>query len=197
MGNNVKSLLLFAAGFGIGAAAGYFYQKAKSKVEVSEQLEIMRHYYESRGDKLKQPEKEKEKDIVEDKSVTQYKSITRNYTSASYDTFCERDVVEEIVENALAEREHPLEGARTPFRIPEEQCGYGYDECEVTLYKDGVLVDDASLEEIDINQSLGPEIFKMLRDTSIDEDIYIRNEKMGIDYIVHREPDTFRNTILE
>jgi hypothetical protein len=189
MYNATEKVFIFAAGIAIGAAAAYMYQKAKVKLEVNSQLEIMREYYEEKYSDKKDIHKEDKKEA---KVKKDYSDLTRVYTS--YD---EQEDISTEVEKKLAENEHPKE-EKDPHVIKEEECGYGYDECEVTLYeKDMALVDDASNEEIDAEESLGKENLILVANAPDDEDVYIRNERMGIDYIVHRNSGSFKELMSE
>ena len=190
MNNTIQKALWFAVGVATGAACGYMYQKAKEKAEVTKQLDIMREYYEEKyGDNKKDIHKEKEKTSTVKRD---YSDLTKVY--ASYDNYEEDSSIEKV----LAADEHPKEEDKDPHVIKEEECGYGYDECEVTLYeKDMALVDDASNEEVDAEQSLGRENLILVVNAPKDEDVYIRNERMGIDYIVHRNSGSFKELMSE
>ena len=190
MGDVIEKVVIFSAGAVIGAACGYMYQKAKSKLEVNKQLDIMRKYYEEKYSESSKKEV-KEEDNTLNRVKNDYVDLTKVY--ASYENF-----EEDTVEKELASNEHPKEDCSDPHLIKEEECGYGYDECEVTLYeKDMSLVDDASNEEIDAEESLGRENLILVSNAPEGEDVYIRNEKMGIDYIVHRNSGSFKELMSE
>lgn len=196
MGESIASkLLIFAGGVAVGIGIGTFLQKRKAKNETNEQIDVMREYYEERyakkNDIQEEPiEKKEDPEIIAVKN--DYRKLTRAY--ASYEKY-DKDEEEKI----FAEAEHPTEeDKKRPYFIKEEACGYGYDECEVTLYlKDMTLVDDASNEEIDAEESLGKENLVIVANSPNERDLYIRNERMGLDYIVHRNSGSFKEIMSE
>lgn len=192
MNNTAQKAFLFIAGIAVGGACGYLYQKSKEKAEIDKQLDIMRDYYEEKYCGNKQKDIHEEKEEVA-KVKRDYTDLTKVY--ASYEDYEDKD---NEVEKILAADEHPKEEDKEPHIIKEEECGYGYDECEVTLYeKDMALVDDASNEEVDAEESLGRENLILVVNAPKDEDVYIRNERMGIDYIVHRNSGSFKELMSE
>lgn len=85
---------------------------------------------------------------------------------------------------------HPDDG-NTPFIITEEESGTtGYSEVYTTLYFDDKLVEDHTAEEIDIDDSIGMDIFDRIINSS-DEYVFVRNPRLGIDYAVAKSDENW------
>lgn len=101
----------------------------------------------------------------------------------------EQEESEDYIPKEVAEL-HPDDG-NTPFIIAEEESGStGYSEVYTTLYFDDYLVEDHTSEEIDINDSIGMDIFDRIINSS-DDYVFVRNPRLGIDYAVAKSDENW------
>ena len=101
----------------------------------------------------------------------------------------EQEEAEDYIPREVAEL-HPDDG-NTPFIIAEEESGTtGYSEVYTTLYFDDKLVEDHTAEEIDIDDSIGMDIFDRIINSS-DEYVFVRNPRLGIDYAVAKSDENW------
>ena len=79
-----------------------------------------------------------------------------------------------------------------PYVITPEDFGDGnFDHALhcVTYYRDGILADDW-LVQLDIDETIGEDSLSHFGD-SVDDVIHVRNERLGADYEVVRDPRTY------
>ena len=128
----------------------------------------------------------------------------------------EQEEAEDYIPREVAEL-HPDDG-NTPFIIAEEESGTtgytevyttlylddklvedhtaeesgttGYTKVYTTLYFDDKLVEDHTAEEIDIDDSIGMDIFDRIINSS-DEYVFVRNPRLGIDYAVAKSDENW------
>ena len=97
-----------------------------------------------------------------------------------------------------AELEHPVDDdseSDEPYEIEAEEAGYGTTCVSVTYFvNNNVLVEGNSLEEIDIDESIGRENLEKCLERWEDypeDQLYFRNEKLGLDYEVLRSEENY------
>lgn len=97
-----------------------------------------------------------------------------------------------------AELEHPVDEdseSDGPYEIEAEEAGYGRTCVSATYFvNNNVLVEGNSLEEIDIDESIGKEnLEKCLEkwEDYPDDPLYFRNEQLGLDYEVLRSEENY------
>lgn len=101
----------------------------------------------------------------------------------------EQEETEDYIPKEVAEL-HPDDG-NTPFIITEEESGStGYSEVYTTLYFDDKLVEDHTSEEIDIDYSIGMDIYDRIINGP-DEYVFVRNPRLGIDYAVAKSDENW------
>ena len=181
-----KSVIIFAAGAALGGLATWVV--TKSHYEKVCQQEIERRWKKISGnsshtvkvtveeDPVAEEMHDRNEDLV--RKTATYMNMARDYTSC----YGKKD---DIFEAEAVEREYPTENRfRPPYEIEAEEAGYGESLNTVTYYtKDEVLADDITSEALSIADTIGVEGLK-LRLESNEEAIYIRNEKIGLDYEV-------------
>lgn len=97
-----------------------------------------------------------------------------------------------------AELEHPIDEdseSDEPYEIKAEEAGYGTTCVSVTYFvNNNILVEANSLDEIDVDESIGKEnLEKCLEkwEDYPDDPLYFRNEKIGLDYEVLRSEENY------
>ena len=97
-----------------------------------------------------------------------------------------------------AELEHPVDEdseSDEPYQITAEEAGYGTTCVTVTYFvNNNVLIEGNSLEEIDIDESIGRENLEKCLEEWEDypeDQLYFRNEKLGLDYEVLRSEENY------
>ena len=89
------------------------------------------------------------------------------------------------VEDVLEERKYVPDDA--PYVIPPTEFGMldGYETIDLTLYSDGVLVDDNNdvMEEEEIEEVIGRKSLNHFGEYE-DDSVYVRNDKLACDYAI-------------
>ena len=188
MNNTIKYLGTFAVGFGAGAFFTHQYLNNKLDERLNEEFEYLKNLYE---DKVSPTAKEAFDKAVEgiNKATEDIKTFRSTIKKQGYNTYFNDkfEVEDDIFENE-EEVEEPPEERRDfkeePYAITADQFAdeNGLEKTTLTYYVNADILaeDNDVLDEID--SVVGPD-FREMFDNSVEEDVvYIRNEKLGMDY---------------
>ena len=184
MTTEIKTLIAFA----IGVACGFFTASHICNQKKDEEIQELRDFYKSKYEPEEACEEKPETEEVLEYSnlkpdISEYSKIikNKNYTTYSKTT-------EPAPENPF----------KDPYVIDAENFGqeYGYDTISVTYYKDGVLADFQDDEVEDLEATIGSDVVNQL-EKSEEDVIYVRNERLKVDYEVIRDERTYLETVGE
>ena len=156
----MRELIAFSLGAAIGAGVTYLCIREKYRQIAQDEIDSMKAYYDSKEEKVEEPEEEKKEDFHEE--VERYKNIVE-------DKYVKGEP------SALPD----------PYPITEEQfeeTRLDFDKVYLTYYaKDGTLAEDEDIIFEDVDYYIGLKNLDLFDNQEI---IYIRNEKHGADYQV-------------
>lgn len=169
----MKSFVIFAAGALVGSAVTYIVTKDKYEKIANAEIESVKEAFSTLEEK---PEEEEDSTYeVDEQELKEYSSLTKNLYPTDTISY-NNEMVRQIVE----EEAHPL-----PYVISKgDFCeNMEYESETLVYYGDGVLADDFFEIVKDIDELVGKANLAQLGEGDNDSDvIYIRNEKMEMDY---------------
>jgi len=186
--NMVERLSIFAAGAVVGVLAAKTYFSTKYKQQAEEEIRQMRDYIQKKEAQIKAEAEEKEETSSPDNFASlakdeEAKSAYFKYATAMPVNDISKEDFEEMKER-LAGSEHPEEEHDEPYILTVEEFEDGkpgYDSIGLSYYRgDDSLVDDAE-ELVDVDETVGEENLDVFRRSDQDS-IYIRNDRIGVDY---------------
>ena len=210
-----KSVLIFLTGATVGGVGTWLgvkeYYSKKAQKELDERwndiqkdheryLEIMRDTEPQDEEAEETPVRVSHLGNNEDlnilrKRTADYKSLAQNYGSY-YEKKSDEDEPFPT-DISRSEEEHEERENLGPYEVESEDAGYGVDLSTVSYYtEDDILVDDLSGEELSIEDTIGM-IGRKARLNSDEEAVYIRNEKIGLDYEVLKVDDSYERMMRE
>ena len=205
MNSYIKLTLSFVSGVVIGAIATKKYLEYKQSMEYyeeEEEDEVLDREGLSDTEKEKENEEEREEIVIPStrESRVEYHKIktvndaeyTRLLNELKYEQ--ERETAEILGDDMLVERLYETNIDRSkPYRIDEQEFESldDFDSSEFTYYADGYLTDSIGfpVSNEDIDQMIGIE-FEKYFDEGVDQ-VYIRNERLAMDFSIIRDLDNF------
>jgi predicted ATPase with chaperone activity len=170
MNNTIKCISIFGIGAAVGALLATIVTKKRYEDIVQEELDSIHEAQEAKKEREEQAATE-EKVLVMSKD--KYKKVARNYGKTS-------DLASEMAEENFPED-------KPPYVISLEQFSEGALESDTLYYyeEDDTLADTQEEQISDYVDLIGEDVLDRFGEKSEDPDIvYVRNEKMGIDYEV-------------
>lgn len=179
---NLKLAVSFFSGLVIGGVGTYFILakrlNKKYADRADEEIKSVSEFY-----------KRKKEDISNDKiNSLREKPDIRTY----------RNVIEQE-EYAYGIDQHPI-SEKEPYLIDPDSFGEfdSYDTISMTYYNDGFLVDDVSNSPVSADETITIEALDHFGDPKYgyeEEEIYVRNEKLKIDYEITRTDSKYSDEI--
>lgn len=195
----LKETIIFSVGAAIGAASTYFILKDQfNKQRNEEQAQDKEYYKELYSNKEETPSyeaKEKPKDVeikIED-AVIEEIEVKPGEKEPDYD-----DIINKLNYNKFSTKTPDMDGDPRPAKKPYQISMDDYNEDVSQIKKiisyfedDGVCMDNDTKEVLDnVAKDIGIDNLELINTEGNDE-IYIRNEQLGIDYNVVSEPGSY------
>ena len=188
MSRNLANLFIFALGAVAGSLATFKYAEKKYAARASEEIESVKEAFRNSGGSLLQYDEDKSKDADGRKSTVDEKTtdIQEKVKKAGERFIQEQEKEMSNYEKLLKKNEyinHPDEPrVISPDEFGEEE---DYTQISLTLYADGVLVDDNNDEmgENEINRTIGPYALDHLGDYE-DDCVHVCNDRLEAYYEV-------------
>lgn len=211
MNQNLIKVAIFVAGASIGAGVAYVVTKKRYEQIVEEELESMKEYI-LNGLQETEDEVSATSEVYQDERVVpfnpRYKKILGQYSGDIEASKAMADVVEverdeeedyeEYEQKSYASNQYKKEN---PYVISIEEFSEEmdhYDKVTVYFYEDDEVLADENEEVItDMDGTVGRDNMGFFGEGSNDpEVVYIRNEKLEIDYEVIRLSKSYSETVL-
>lgn len=196
MNSKLTGFLMFAVGAAIGSVVTWKFVKTKYERIANEEIKSVKEVYSKKesivnNDKsVKVVYSKKEATVNNDKPVDAKTSI---YEMKEY--------LETIKNNGYYKEEQEYEEGESdmndsPYVISPDEYGNLDDHTCVNLsyYADGVLADDWDTVIIDPDEQVGPNIADHFGEYE-DDTVFVRNEKLKVDYEICRDLRTFAEVI--
>lgn len=208
MNNKFAGFLMFVAGVAVGSVVTWRFTKAKYERIANEEIKSVKEVYSKKEPVVNVTNVINETKAIDDKpSIYEtkeyldtikengYRQVAKGY---GYDE--EYDEYEDDDEDEEDEYENSEEGDAdmndAPYVISPEEFGNRDDHTCVNLsyYADGVLADDWDTVVLDPIEEVGPDIASHFGEYEEDT-VFIRNEKLKVDYEICRDLRTFAEVI--
>lgn len=190
MNTNIKTLLAFILGAGVGSLLTYQTLNARHEQELEDQFNALVDEFELQEDLTTSPyPKVHTGDIFTVENTEEvYKEITHNYNKLY------KPSLDEVVEEKIAQ--HPYLIDVNDFNSLRSDIIN--DKVSLTYYQDDdVLIDEDEEIITNVYDIIGNEALTSFGKYSADPDIvYVRNDRLGIDYEIVRLYKSYQVTVL-
>ncbi len=186
-----KQLLIFAGGALLGSTCTYLIVKKKFSDQAQEEINEVRTIYFEKCRKRENIDKmNEEKDRIKEEMDKGYGIASSYYVNDEDDPIDEKEEKEQEWE---LEKNNPVEHPDYPYSITPHDFAYTdrhYDKITLLYYpSEEVLINEIEGVEEDVNATIGEEALSKFGE--FEEDVvYIRNDRLGIDYEVILQPNT-------
>ena len=193
MSRNLTNLLIFALGAVAGSLATFKYAEKKYLARANEEIESVKEAFRNSGGSLLQYDEDKSSDTDDGKSTVAEKATDiQEKVKRAGERFIQRFNQEQEkemgnYEKLVKKNEYINRKPDEPRVISPDEFGEDedYTQISLTLYADGVLVDDNNDEmgENEINRTIGPYALDHLGDYE-DDCVHICNDRLEAYYEV-------------
>lgn len=185
MSRNLANLFIFALGAVAGSLATFKYAEKKYAARASEEIESVKEAFRNSGGSLLQYDEDNDnrKSTVDEKTTDIQEKVKRAGERFIQEQEKEMSNYEKLVKkNEYINREPDEPRVISPDEFGEEE---DYTQISLTLYADGVLVDDNNDEmgENEINRTIGPYALDHLGDYE-DDCVHVCNDRLEAYYEV-------------
>lgn len=189
MSRNLANLFIFALGAVAGSLATFKYAEKKYAARASEEIESVKEAFRNSGGSLLRCDEDKSKDAdgrkstVDEKTTDIQEKVKKAGERFIQEQEKEMSNYEKLVKkNEYINREPDEPRVISPDEFGEEE---DYTQISLTLYADGVLVDDNNDEmgENEINRTIGPYALDHLGDYE-DDCVHVCNDRLEAYYEV-------------
>jgi hypothetical protein len=188
----MKNILTFIAGLGIGVAVSWSFHKNKYEQMVQEEVESLRDMKSKKEEPVENDTDTKEEDVEEiDNSAeeTYEDHLNQVKTIINYNGYSKKDEIEKD-DSSVDKPNNPI------FIItPEEFASQlGYDTDTFYCFEDDIITNDNNEVVTNVKEVLGFTVEEIRKQYGVYEDdaVYIRNERIQMDYEILRDLDTFK-----
>lgn len=189
MNRNLTNLLIFALGAVAGSLATLKYAEKKYAARANDEIESVKEAFRNSGGSLLQYDEDKSKDADDRKSTVDEKTtdIQEKVKRAGERFIQEQEKEMGNYEKLVKKNEYINRKSDEPRVISPDEFGEDEDYAQIslTLYADGVLVDDNNDEmgENEINRTIGPYALDHLGDYE-DDCVHVCNDRLEAYYEV-------------
>lgn len=195
----IKESIIFLCGVGLGAGSTYFILKKRYDEQMNEESENLKAYYEDkyRVDDGEEPEEidisDVEKPVDPNNRIEQEEKEEPDYD----------EIVNKLNYNQYSTKvPSPIDGEIQPAKKPYiiDMDDYNTDRSYIKklisfFEEDEVCMDNDTKEIIEnVAKDIGIDNIELIN-TEGNEEIYVRNERLGIDYNIVAEPGSYEDYI--
>lgn len=183
----MKNVIAFVAGAIIGAGVTAYFMNQYCEKRIHEEVQSVKDKWEKDHTTTKpvvETEEVKEEDPIE----------TADYTMSSEEIAEATDLVESAGYKKRQEAELEARKNAKPYMISQEEYSNGeYEPIGLTYYSDNILATDDTMEPVeDVEGTVGFNSLSHLMQGGPDDDIiYVRNDRLRVDYEVMRDDRPF------
>lgn len=200
----LKETIIFSVGAAIGAASTYFILKDQfNKQRNEEQAQDKEYYKELYSNKEETPSEEAVEEDVKGKiDVSDEGDITFTPNKEEKEEPDYNDIINKLNYNQYSTKTPDMSGDPRPAKKPYQISMDDYNEDVSQIKKiisyfedDEVCMDNDTKEVLDnVAKDIGIDNLELINTEGNDE-IYIRNEQLGIDYNIVSEPGSYEDYI--
>jgi len=183
----MKSFLSFVAGVSIGIAISWKLNKNKYEEMVQEEVESLREFKNKKMEKDVKEETIEEVENIDNSAEEVYEEeMDRAKSIIDYNKYSNKD---EMGPCERAANKNPLY-VITPEDFASQ---VGYDTDTFYIFEDDIITDDNNQIITNVEETFGMTVKEIRSQFGIYEDasVYVRNERIQMDYEILREIDTY------
>ena len=184
---NLRNLFIFIGGVGVGAVSTYLLMKDRCDKLVEEETSSIKKYY-------------------EDKYATEEKVVDKEEKTETVDTEEKGEpepdynqIIQKLNYNEFSTKTSENKKAKRPYIISEEEYieDDSYVKKIISCFEDDMVCMDNETKEIldNVARDIGQDSLERLNEDG--NEIYVRNEMLGIDYNIVSEPGSYEDFIDE
>lgn len=182
----------FAFGVGCGLFGYYLVTKKKFEERLQFEIDSIKKIYQKKDLQTKARYSANKPAIDEVVEAVKPPIITKedeenytNYTNYYKKNEGETGVIPEVKPNSAVEKPYVI--------TPEDFGSMDYTEISLTLFKDGILVEEGENEPLPIDEIVGKESLEHIGEYAHDA-VYVRNEHLQIDYEIIKSGYTYEES---
>ena len=200
---NIKNLFIFVGGVGLGAVSTFFIMKDKCDKLVEEETSSIKKYYEDKyATEKKEVEKEKKKEVEKEEDYIDPVPDSGMMIMVDANEKGEPDynqIIQKLNYNEFSTKTSETKKAKRPYIITEEEYieDTTYVKKIISCFEDDMVCMDNDTKEIleNVARDIGQDSLETLNEDG--NEIYVRNEMLGIDYNIVSEPGSYEDFIDE
>ena len=206
---NLRNVFIFIGGVGLGAVSTYFLMKDRCDRLVEEETSSIKKYYEDKyATEKKEVEKEKKKKKKKEKEVEKEEDYIDPVPDSGMMIMVDANekgepdynqIIQKLNYNEFSTKTSENKKAKRPYIISEEEYieDTKYIKKIISCFEDDMVCMDNDTKEIleNVAKDIGQDCIETLNEDG--NEIYVRNEILGIDYNVVSEPGSYEDFIDE
>jgi hypothetical protein len=198
----LKETIIFSVGAAIGAASTYFILKDRFDKQRNEEQARDKEYYKELYSNKEETQSEKVKEKPEDVEINIENAVMAEIDVKSGEEPDYNDIINKLNYNQFSTKTPDMSGDPRPAKKPYQISMDDYNEDVSQIKKiisyfedDGVCMDNDTKEVLDnVAKDIGIDNLELINTEGNDE-VYIRNEQLGIDYNVVSEPGSYEDYV--
>ena len=199
----LKESIIFSVGAAIGAASTYFILKDRFNKQRNEEQARDKEYYKELYSNKEETPSEKVKEKPEDVEVKIENAVMAEVEVKPGEEEPDyNDIINKLNYNQFSTKTPDMSGDPRPAKKPYQISMDDYNDDVSQIKKiisyfedDGVCMDNDTKEVLDnVAKDIGIDNLELINTEGNDE-VYIRNEQLGIDYNVVSEPGSYEDYV--
>lgn len=198
----LKETIIFSVGAAIGAASTYFILKDWFNKQRNEEQARDKEYYKELYSNKEETPSEKVKEKPEDVEVKIENAVMAEVEVKPGEEPDYNDIINKLNYNQFSTKTPDMSGDPRPAKKPYQISMDDYNDDVSQIKKiisyfedDGVCMDNDTKEVLDnVAKDIGIDNLELINTEGNDE-VYIRNEQLGIDYNVVSEPGSYEDYV--
>lgn len=198
---DTKSIIFLLTGTGIGAAGMYLLMKNKIDKYIQDETESIKAYYEDLYSNRKESENESLEEDADSNELVDKQPETNNKPNVPVEPDY-NEIIDKLNYNQFSTKVSNKSNnkAKRPYAIDIDDYNddQGYVKKVISYFEDDeVLMDDSTQEVLDnVGKDIGYDNLEVINTDGHDE-IYVRNDELGIDYMIVSESGSYEDFIGE
>lgn len=192
---NLRNLFIFIGGVGVGAVSTYLLMKDRCDKLVEEETSSIKKYYEDKYTSNKEEDVKGTVDVSEEGNIT-FTPIKEEPKESEPDY---NQIIQKLNYNEFSTKTSENKKAKRPYIISEEEYieNDSYVKKIISCFEDDMVCMDNDTKEIldNVAKDIGQDSLERLNEDG--NEIYVRNEILGIDYNIVSEPGSYEDFIDE
>lgn len=190
---DIKNIIFLLVGAGAGCAGTYIFMKDKFDKLIQEETDSVKKYYEEKYSNNNDDIPEKEPEVESEKKVVEERKKPDVAVEPDYD-----EIIEKLNYNQYSTKAGSSKLASRPYIISEAEWedDNKYIKKTISYFEEDEVCFDNDNNDVyeNVGKDIGNDNLEQLTEEGQDE-LYVRNEKLGIDFDIIFETGSYENFI--